>query len=349
MSASHVGKIGRLPKCIRDMLGERIEDGEPGKEIVKWLNGLSGVQRVLQEQFGGRPITEQNLSEWKQAGHPEWLRCEEARLHVTRLIEQSDDLEEATDGHEISDRFASVLAAELARLAMTLLEKETDPEKRWQRLCAVHRELSQLRRDDHRAMRIVIKRDRWNREVEREQDEELECEKQANKDRLIDLCFAPLHNQNMAGMFGGGDYGERMAEMLHCIKFDLPLDELLKKTSRGKPCPAPLGENSAKSELIQPNPTKFPNGHTPEPPEESAAAGGESNPVKPLFPEVPSEPDCFQRPVRGGSAVAVLAGRLEQKLAQSCQVRRGDGTATDRPVSNSSMAASRRRGRSVRP
>ena len=80
MSTTHVGKIGRLPKYIRDDLGRRIEDGEPGKELVKWLNGLPRVKEVLQEQFGGRPITEQNLSEWKQGGHQEWLRHQEARV-----------------------------------------------------------------------------------------------------------------------------------------------------------------------------------------------------------------------------------------------------------------------------
>src|SRR5580704_5126314 len=139
MSITHVGKIGRLPKCIRDMLGPRIEDGESGKEIVRWINGLSGVQRVLKEQFGGRPITEQNLSDWKQTGHVEWVQREETRLLAARLTEQSDDLDEAADGQPISDRYASMLAAELARLAMVLLEKETDPEKRWLRLREVHR------------------------------------------------------------------------------------------------------------------------------------------------------------------------------------------------------------------
>jgi hypothetical protein len=59
MTATHVGKIGRLPKSVRHLLGRRIEDGEPGTEIVKWLNGLPGVLDVLQEQFDGHPITEQ--------------------------------------------------------------------------------------------------------------------------------------------------------------------------------------------------------------------------------------------------------------------------------------------------
>lgn len=47
MSNTHVGKIGRLPKNIRDDLGRRIEDGEQGKELVKWLNGLPRVKEVL--------------------------------------------------------------------------------------------------------------------------------------------------------------------------------------------------------------------------------------------------------------------------------------------------------------
>jgi len=153
-SITHIGKIGRLPKSIRDQLGRRIEDGEPGKELVKWLNGLSGVQRVLKEQFGGRAVTKQNLSEWKQGAHQEWLRQKETRSLVSRLTEQSDDLDEAADGMEISDRFAGVLAVELIRQAMTRLEKETDPEKCWQIICEVHRVFSQLRRDDHRAVRF---------------------------------------------------------------------------------------------------------------------------------------------------------------------------------------------------
>ncbi len=260
MSTTHVGKIGRLSKYYRDELGRRIEDGEPGKELVKWLNGEAQVQAVLKAQFGGRPITEQNLSEWKQSGHPEWLRREEARLFVSKLTEQSDDLEEATDHHEISDRFASVLAAELARLAMALLEEETDPEKRWQRLCGVHRELSQLRRDDHGAVRIALNRARWIREVAREKDAEHERLEKANKDRLIDLCFAPLHNQNMAGLFGGGESGKRMAELLHRIKFDLPLEDLLAKPLSEKPCPSPVQEHPAESDLIQPDPSEFAGG-----------------------------------------------------------------------------------------
>jgi hypothetical protein len=271
MSNTHVGKIGRLPKSIRDDLGHRIEDGEPGRESVKWLNGEPRVQEILKKQFGGRAVTEQNLSEWKQGGHLEWLRQEETRLLAARLTEQSDDLDEASDGQEISDRFASVLAVEITRLAMTLLEKETDPEKRWQRLCGVHRELSQLRRDDHRAVRTLIKRDRWNRETEREEEEDLKRMKQEHKKRLTDICFAPMHNQTMAELFGGGKHGEKMAELIHCIKFDLPYEDLLATLSSGKTHPNGIKPNPTESDLIRPDPTKN-SGPAPFPVEPSPAA-----------------------------------------------------------------------------
>jgi hypothetical protein len=35
----------------------RLEDGEPGKPLVEWLNGQPEVQEVLQLRFGGRPIS----------------------------------------------------------------------------------------------------------------------------------------------------------------------------------------------------------------------------------------------------------------------------------------------------
>jgi hypothetical protein len=223
---TRTGKIARLPHDIRTELNSRLQDGEQAKTLLEWLNTEPRVQETLKEKFGGRPVNEQNLSEWKQGGYQDWLRHEESRALVERLTEQCDDLDEAAGEQEISDRFAGVLAAEMARLAMTLMENEADPEKRWQRLREVHRELSQLRRDDHRAMRTVIERNRWNRQVDREDEEAAKREAEEGKKRLIDLCLSGMHNGVMAEAFGGGEYGKKMATILHHIKFDLPLPDL---------------------------------------------------------------------------------------------------------------------------
>jgi hypothetical protein len=65
-----------------------------------------------------------------------------------------------------------------------------------------------------------------------------------------------MHNKAMAECFGGGEYGEKMAEMLHRIKFDLPLDDLINTKLPGKTCPNGIQPNPSESDLIQPNPTK---------------------------------------------------------------------------------------------
>ena len=252
---THIGKIGRLPKCYRDELGRRIEDGEPGHDLVAWLNGVPRVQEILQEQFGGRPLTEQNLSEGKQTGHWEGLRLEATRRLATRLAEQSDDLDEAAHGPGISDRLACVLAAELARWAMTLLEQEADPEKRWQRLAAVPQQLSQLRRDDPRAVRTAIQRQKGDQERQRAENEAFERLEKARRERLQDRLLAPLENKKMADCFGGGAFGQKLAEKLHRINFDLPLDDSLDPSPAEQPNSILASEKPNKSAKIQANPT----------------------------------------------------------------------------------------------
>ena len=86
---TRIGKIGRLPKAIREELGRRIEDNEVGTDIVFWLNSQDDVKRILAEQFEGRAITEQNLSLWKQTGHLDWLRLQEIRESARLLLEQA--------------------------------------------------------------------------------------------------------------------------------------------------------------------------------------------------------------------------------------------------------------------
>jgi len=240
---TRIGKIGRLSKDRRHELGRWIEDGEPGTEIVQWLNSRPDVQKVLKEQFAGRVITEQNLSDWKQTGHLEWLRRQEAREDARRLTEQADDLDEAVPARNLSDRFATVLASEMSRLAAALLEQETDPEKRWKRLCEIHRELSQLRRDDHRAVRTVIRQERWALEVERGEEEEIQRQEQAQKERRIAMLLAGQERRSNAEfIFGGGESGRNKAEMLYRLKCDLPIDDLLDGTWPGKAGPVPAKE-----------------------------------------------------------------------------------------------------------
>ena len=94
---------------------------------------------------------------------------------------------------------------------------------------------------------------------------------QENKKHLIDICFSPMHNQTMAEAFGGGEYGKKMAELIHRIKFDLPYEDLLATLSSGKTHPNGIKPNPTESDLIQPDPTKN-SGPAPFPVEPSPVA-----------------------------------------------------------------------------
>ena len=92
---TRTGKIARLPVEIRHQLNRRLQDGKPGKQLVVWLNSLPEVRAVLKEEFGARPITEQNLSEWKLGGYADWERHEGSCALVSRLTDEAGDLKVA--------------------------------------------------------------------------------------------------------------------------------------------------------------------------------------------------------------------------------------------------------------
>ena len=66
------GKIANLPSPIQEELNYRMNDGEQGNELVEWLNAKPEVAEVVNKLFDGRPISEQNLSQWRTHGYRLW-------------------------------------------------------------------------------------------------------------------------------------------------------------------------------------------------------------------------------------------------------------------------------------
>jgi hypothetical protein len=87
-TVTRISKIARLPHSIREQLNLKLHDGLPGKTILPWLNGLPEVKTILAADFDSRPITKQNLSEWKQGGHRDWLLQYQA-AHFLQFIPPS--------------------------------------------------------------------------------------------------------------------------------------------------------------------------------------------------------------------------------------------------------------------
>jgi hypothetical protein len=99
---ARIGKIARLPGGIRSQLNSRLHNGDVGRQIVPWLNSLPEVKRVLAQQFEGRPITEQNLSDWRLGGYEEWLGQREVLALANELAANQRDQETVTRGASLT-------------------------------------------------------------------------------------------------------------------------------------------------------------------------------------------------------------------------------------------------------
>jgi hypothetical protein len=165
MTSRH-GKIARLPRELRDQLNARLHDGEPQQDLVLWLNAEPAASAVLADQFDGRPITEQNLSEWKKGGFPDWLREQEARVFFRSLRDEAAGLSEDAGGVTIAATLAGPVAVALGRFIQHAAASPDDPAQRTAFL-TLARELTLLRRVDLAEDAQRIQRERWQIEQEK--------------------------------------------------------------------------------------------------------------------------------------------------------------------------------------
>jgi len=140
---ARTGKIARLPGALRHELNRRLHNGALGRELAPWLNALPEVQSVLATRFAGRPITEDNLSEWRRGGFQDWLLQEERRVRLRELSAQDQQPDPEKRAHRIAalakERLAVELAEELERLPVI-----KDREERWKYFQRLSQELCRL-------------------------------------------------------------------------------------------------------------------------------------------------------------------------------------------------------------
>ena len=206
MNVTRNGKIARLPKAVREELNRRLSDGEPGKELVAWLNGLPEVQSMVAAEFGGRAVREQNLSEWKQGGYEEWLRQQEALELVRHLSAEADDLKVAS-GEPLSDKLGLWLAARYA-VATRKLADENHGELDWQRLRELCSDVVALRRGDHSAARLKMEQARLDRERDETEEEAVAhfqrwAKNPAVREMICGHCVSPEERERrLRAIFG---------------------------------------------------------------------------------------------------------------------------------------------------
>ena len=163
MNITRRGKIARLPQHLREVINRHLRDGEDGKSLVAVLNRMPEVKAVMAAEFGGRPIREQNLSEWRQGGYREWVAQQEALEMAGRLGEEAAELREK--GGDLTEHLALRLTARYLAASRKLADGEDGPDLSLLRqLCS---DVVALRRGDHQAERLRIERERMRMEWKR--------------------------------------------------------------------------------------------------------------------------------------------------------------------------------------
>jgi hypothetical protein len=163
---SRIGKIARLPHDIREQLNRRVLDGQSGPDILQWVNQLPQCRQMLTQKFGGRPIDEGNLYEWRHGGYEEWLYHEDRRDRLHARFEHLAKLDAVGDGGQTAERLGIIIASELA-VALNYLEGINDMDVRWARLREISRELSRFRRENCNHQRLRLAEQRLENEMER--------------------------------------------------------------------------------------------------------------------------------------------------------------------------------------
>ena len=188
MNLTRNGKIARLPLAVRQELNRRLDEGEQGKKLVAWLNGLPAVRAIAAAEFGGKAIREQNLSEWKRRGYRDWLAKQEALEIAERLREDATEWN-AEGRPPLTDTLALWLVARYA--LATRRVAETGGREGWRLLREMCGDIVELRKGDHTTERLQIERERLQLEKEK-------AEKLTDK-KLEELLKQPQTKQRLCG------------------------------------------------------------------------------------------------------------------------------------------------------
>ncbi len=159
---TRTGKIARLPRALREELNRRLQNGATGRAAVEWLNERPDVREVMAQHFGGNPVNEQNVTEWRQGGYAEWLSRQDLLEQVRDAAGEAEDLTQA--GGSLADHAARLLAA---RFLILLAGWDGDPAhpavEKLRALSTYSRELIALRRGDHSAARLRMEQARFDK------------------------------------------------------------------------------------------------------------------------------------------------------------------------------------------
>ena len=163
------GKIARLPTPIREEVNNRVNDQQTATSIADWLNTLPEVQAILDNEFDGRPISPQNLSDWKNGGFRDWCIYQKVRSIVTTSSPEDPELKQLLTG-TLADKLSHWLTLRFAAAAQSLTSlDDADPKAELRLLGELSADVLALRRSQLSAGRLELEQQRLAIELSKAQ------------------------------------------------------------------------------------------------------------------------------------------------------------------------------------
>ena len=128
---------------------------------------------MLEAHFGGKPISQQNLSEWKGGGYRDWQLRQELILQHEEFAANIHELSQTAEG--MANALFGMLLLDYARLLKNK-DRETpeDFEKKRKALSAQLQDIVKLRRCDVQARNVEVQEGRLERDREKTAEEEFQ-------------------------------------------------------------------------------------------------------------------------------------------------------------------------------
>lgn len=146
------GKVARLPLAVRDMVCERLLQGESARKVLPWLNALPGVKEFLGAEYAGEPVNDANLSAFRHGYYAEWLARRE-RVERTKELAQYAAKQAKANGASIAEGGAAIAAGKLLEL-LELVDEETGKRLPTDELVSIASALSSLRTSEQNDVRL---------------------------------------------------------------------------------------------------------------------------------------------------------------------------------------------------
>jgi hypothetical protein len=166
------GKIAHLPRPLRDRICQRIYENASLTQLAEALNQIPEVQAVLANHFNAKPISQQNLSEWKAGGYRDWLLKRQLLENKTESVADARQL--AQTAHGLADSLFGILTLDYAQLMMNRDQDDDETfEKKRAALSILSQDIVRLRRCQIQARRVEIQEGRFERDEEKTQEQVL--------------------------------------------------------------------------------------------------------------------------------------------------------------------------------